>query len=197
MNNMKITPFLFVLILFSALSCRSNMETARVRIRQANMTNMQVSTGQEMPKEIVYTNDKGEEVKFKSVDFDTLYNEVVSSFELAGVTVVAKAKNVAERNGKVNLDFIITVPERLINDKWQLQLQPVAYKPTEKILLDKILLSGADFAKMQKKGYLQYQAFLNSIIPDSLYLQELFDKKGGNTKQRCLMTPLGYGKESR
>ena len=31
---------------------------------------------------------------------------------------------------------------------------------------------------MQKKGYMRYQAFMNSIIPDSLYLQKLFDEKG-------------------
>ena len=31
---------------------------------------------------------------------------------------------------------------------------------------------------MQKKGYMRYQAFMNSIIPDSLYLQRLFDEKG-------------------
>lgn len=31
---------------------------------------------------------------------------------------------------------------------------------------------------MQKKGYLQYQAFVSSIIPDSLYLKEMFNQKG-------------------
>ena len=31
---------------------------------------------------------------------------------------------------------------------------------------------------MQKRGYMRYQAFINSIIPDSLYLQKLFDGKG-------------------
>uniref|UniRef100_UPI0034A3D89E hypothetical protein n=1 Tax=Bacteroides sp. 2201st1_D9_2201SCRN_220225 TaxID=3143218 RepID=UPI0034A3D89E len=81
-------------------------------------------------------------------------------------------------NGKINLDFIVTVPGELISNKWQVQLTPVAYKPADTLYLDRIFLSGADFAKMQKKGYMRYQAFMNSIIPDSLYLQKLFDEKG-------------------
>ena len=98
--------------------------------------------------------------------------------ELSEITIVAKSKQVAERNGKINLDFIVTVPGELISNKWQVQLTPVAYKSADTLYLDRIFLSGADFAKMQKKGYMRYQAFMNSIIPDSLYLQKLFDEKG-------------------
>ncbi|MGZ2674586.1 hypothetical protein SD303_22370, partial [Bacteroides fragilis] len=65
-----------------------------------------------------------------------------------------------------------------INNKWQVQLTPVAYKPSDTLYLDKIFLSGADFAKMQEKGYMRYRAFMNSIIPDSLYMQKLLDSKG-------------------
>ena len=78
----------------------------------------------------------------------------------------------------MNLDFVVTVPGRLIDDKWQVQLTPVAYKRGRRIELERIFLSGADFVKRQKKGYAQYQAFINSIIPDSAYLKEMFDMKG-------------------
>ena len=86
--------------------------------------------------------------------------------ELSEVTVMAKSKQVAERNGKINLDFLVTVPGELINNKWQVQLTPVAYKPSDTLYLDKIFLSGADFAKMQEKGYMRYRAFMNSIIQE-------------------------------
>ena len=83
----------------------------------------------------------------------------------------------AERNGKINLDFVVTVRENWSATSGT-QLAPVAYKPSDTLYLDRIFLSGADFAKMQKRGYMRYQAFINSIIPDSLYLQKLFDGKG-------------------
>ena len=43
------------------------------------------------------------------------------TWELQGVVVEQRLKNVAERNGVVNLDFIVTVPKTLINDRWQLE----------------------------------------------------------------------------
>ena len=109
---------------------------------------------------------------------DSVTGEYITQMELSEITIVAKSKQVAERNGKINLDFIVTVPGELISNKWQVQLTPVAYKSADTLYLDRIFLSGADFAKMQKKGYMRYQAFMNSIIPDSLYLQKLFDEKG-------------------
>lgn len=171
----------FFFLLMSVTSCRlGNMETARVRIKQAGASAIRDTafTSGTLPKEISYIDDKGNRQIFTAVEYDSLSKQSMSVVQLSEVTVVARSRNVAERNGKVNLDFIITVPGELINDKWQLQLQPVAYKPKETIELDKILLSGSDFAKMQKQGYLQYQAFINSIIPDSLYLKEMFDRKG-------------------
>ena len=98
--------------------------------------------------------------------------------QLDEVTIVARNRNIPERAGKVNLDFVVTVPGRLIDDKWQVQLTPVAYKRGRRIELERIFLSGADFVKRQKKGYAQYRAFINSIIPDSAYLKEMFDMKG-------------------
>ena len=57
-------------------------------------------------------------------------------------------------------------------------LTPYADKNGRIIEFDKILLSGAQFIKQQAKGYQMYQNFINSIIPDSAYMQYLFDSKG-------------------
>ena len=46
----------------------------------------------------------------------------------------------------MKVDFVVTVPGRLIDDKWQVQLTPVAYKRGRRIELERIFLSGADFA---------------------------------------------------
>ncbi len=150
----------------------------RVRISQPRTSEAVTDTGYRPPQQITWTDDKGEQHIVTEAARDSVTGEYITQVELAEITVVARSKQVAERNGKINLDFVVTVPGELINNKWQLQLTPVAYKPSDTLYLDRIFLSGADFAKMQKKGYMRYQAFMNSIIPDSLYLQRLFDEKG-------------------
>lgn len=150
----------------------------RVRISQPRTSEAVTDTGYRPPQQITWTDDKGEQHIVTEAARDSVTGEYITQMELAEITVVARSKQVAERNGKINLDFVVTVPGELINNKWQLQLTPVAYKPSDTLYLDRIFLSGADFAKMQKKGYMRYQAFMNSIIPDSLYLQRLFDEKG-------------------
>ena len=170
----RIIPFVFCGLL---ISCTTERRLARVRISQPQMKETVADTGKQLPGQIAWTDDKGEEHLVKQVSHDSVTGENMTLIELSEVTVMAKSKQVAERNGKINLDFLVTVPGELINNKWQVQLTPVAYKPSDTLYLDKIFLSGADFAKMQEKGYMRYRAFMNSIIPDSLYMQRLLDSK--------------------
>jgi outer membrane protein OmpA-like peptidoglycan-associated protein len=167
---------LTAILLFSCNTTK--VDIARVRISQPDMIQKDDTASLQMPQQIKWTDEKGLQHIVVQAEKDSVTGEDITTVQLSEVTVTARSKQIAERNGKINLDFIITVPASLINKKWQLQLTPAAYMQKDSILLDKILLSGADFAKMQKKGYAQYQAFIASIIPDSLYLQELFDEKG-------------------
>jgi hypothetical protein len=104
--------------------------------------------------------------------------ENIMSVSLLDVTIVAKSRNIPERAGKISIDFMVQVPAKLIDNKWQVQLTPFADKNGKRIQFDKILLSGAQFLKQQKRGYQMYQNFVSSIIPDSAYMQRLFDEKG-------------------
>lgn len=131
-----------------------------------------------LPEIVEITDDNGKSYKI----VQSVQNEDGTSspfFELRGVTVVARNRNIAERNGKINMDFIVTVPKPLIDRKWQLRVYPRAFKQgDERIDLDPIVLSGADFLKKQKEGYEQYKRFIASIVPDSLYWREMINQKG-------------------
>ena len=175
-NTRRIIPY--ALLSGLLVSCVTDHKLARVRISQPQMKEAVADTGFRLPRQITWTDDKGKEHIVTEATKDSVTGEYITQMELSEITVVAKSKQVAERNGKINLDFIVTVPGELISNKWQVQLTPVAYKSADTLYLDRIFLSGADFAKMQRKGYMRYQAFMNSIIPDSLYLQKLFDEKG-------------------
>ena len=175
-NTRRIIPY--ALLSGLLVSCVTDHKLARVRISRPQMKEAVADTGFRLPRQITWTDDKGKEHIVTEATKDSVTGEYITQMELSEITIVAKSKQVAERNGKINLDFIVTVPGELISNKWQVQLTPVAYKSADTLYLDRIFLSGADFAKMQKKGYMRYQAFMNSIIPDSLYLQKLFDEKG-------------------
>lgn len=177
---MRKTRHILPFAVFSGLllSCSTAPRLARVRISQPQMRETAADTNYQLPKQVTWTDEKGVQHIVTEAAKDSVTGEYITQMELTEITVVARSKQVAERNGRINLDFVVTVPGELISNKWQLQLTPVAYKRTDTIRLEKIFLSGADFAKMQKKGYMRYQAFMNSIIPDSLYLQKLFDEKG-------------------
>jgi len=113
-----------------------------------------------------------------SVIWDYENHAQVHSYELGEVTVTAKSRNVVERNGKICIDFVINVPSALIDSRWQLQLQPKVFLLQDSMYLERLFISGADFLKMQQDGLRKYQNFLNSIIPDSAYLDRFFDENG-------------------
>ena len=184
----RIIPF--ALLSGLLLSCGSEHRLARVRISQPGVREETTDTACKVPEQIAWTDDKGERHIVTRAEKDSVTGEEITSVELSEITVMARSKQVAERNGKINLDFVVTVPGELISNKWQLQLAPVAYKPSDTLYLDRIFLSGADFAKMQKRGYMRYQAFINSIIPDwdsaccyagnCIHLPETFQYQTGN-----------------
>jgi len=127
----------------------------------------------------VYSQETKKKFREKYTEYGKDENgEDIMSVSLADVNIVAKSKNVPERAGKITLDFKVSVPTSLINNKWQIQLTPVADKNGSKIQFDKILISGAQFLRQQERGYQMYQNFISSIIPDSAYMQYLFDSKG-------------------
>lgn len=99
------------------------------------------------------------------------------SIKLKEIIVTAKMKNVPERFGKVDVDFIVSVPEELTNSKWQLNLTPHLIKADRISDFEDLVISGDDFRKLQQKQYAEFDRYLSKIIPDSLF-DEYFVKTG-------------------
>ncbi len=91
------------------------------------------------------------------------------SVQLSEVTVTAKMKNVPERLGKVDVDFIVSVPQELIGSKWQLNLTPHLIKRENISDFEDLVISGDDFKKLQQKQYMDFDKYLSKIVPDSLF----------------------------
>lgn len=99
------------------------------------------------------------------------------SIQLSEVTVIAKLKSVPERFGKVDIDFIVTVPETLIDKDWQLNLTPLLIKKDKHIPFDDVVITGGEFDKERMKGYAKYAGYLSGIIPDSLFNDRFVNMK--------------------
>ncbi len=105
--------------------------------------------------------------------------EMVAHDVIDAAVVSARFRNVAERHGKVDIQFQITVPSSMQDRAWQLRFQPVMHILGEERHLDRVIITGEDYRKGQLRGYQQYNRFLSSIITDTsrfvnLRLLELF-----------------------
>lgn len=92
--------------------------------------------------------------------------EMTATDVIRASRVTARFRNVAERHGKVDLKFQISVPEQLQDGKWQLQLYPDMFILEDSIRLEPVIITGAQYRRRQLRGYEQYRKFLDSIISD-------------------------------
>ena len=93
--------------------------------------------------------------------------EMVAHEQLQAAFVTARFRNVAERNGKVDLKFCISVPKQMMDSKWQLRLQPSMEVLGDTLRLEPVVITGKDYRKAQLRGYQQYERWLKGIISDT------------------------------
>ena len=105
--------------------------------------------------------------------------EMVAHDVLDAAVVTARFRNVAERNGRVDIEFQVIVPQSMQDSRWQLRFRPRMYIMQDTLDLDPVIITGAEYRKAQLKGYQQYEKFLATIVtnPDEFvnwWLLELF-----------------------
>ena len=105
--------------------------------------------------------------------------EMVAHDVLDAAVGTARFRNVAERNGRVDIEFQVIVPQSMQDSRWQLRFRPRMYIMQDTLDLDPVIITGAEYRKAQLKGYQQYEKFLATIVtnPDEFvnwWLLELF-----------------------
>lgn len=116
---------------------------------------------------LMIKDDEGREMLLMKSVRDEETGEMVASEELDAVVVTAVFRNVAERGGKVGLDFRISVPSAMMDSRWQIRLHPRLIMLGDTTAVDDVILTGSEFRKVQLKGYQQYDRFVARIITDS------------------------------
>ncbi|NDV60267.1 hypothetical protein D0T85_19445 [Bacteroides sp. 519] len=120
-------------------------------------------------------------------------------YTLSQVTVTSQARFAPVREGQVNIDFIIHVPEAYLSDDFQLTLTPELITPDSVVNLEDVVLRGKNFIELQKQDYERFDNYLSGIIDPSAYDSAFVDRRGVNRELgRRRQTELDsyYGKWS-
>jgi len=182
-------PLVLILLIVSLCSqgCSGPSKLQRVQTEQ-----MQASIGlvqeteikrlemDDMPRPdtLVVRDDDGREIIIMKAIKDE-NGEMVATDVINAAVVEARFRNVAERHGKVDIEFQIRVPKDMQDEAWQLRFYPQMHILGDTLNLEQVILTGAKYRKAQLRGYQQYEKYLASIVTDStrfinMRLLELF-----------------------
>ena len=93
--------------------------------------------------------------------------DMVASDVIVPSVVVGSFRNVAERMGKIDLRFDISIPSDLTDSRWQLRLSPLMHIMGEDVSLDPVYITGSQYRAAQLRGYERYERFIAGIVTDS------------------------------
>lgn len=155
-------------------------------------------------QEFVFTKADGSEVPLNvTAEWDSINKETMTSIALDEVVIAAtSSRNTAERDGKINIEFIVTVPIELQRENWMVDVFPILSKGgVSEDSLRELRFTGSEFRQRQEKDYQRYDRFLEGIIPDSVnfyhtfvdyhaferYLDRLYYRKQGLEKKWAVL----------
>ena len=108
---------------------------------------------------------------------DTLENgERVMQVQLEEVVVVARSRTLPERMGRVDVDFVITLPKAIQGSCRNIIVTPILHNRGERKAFDELSIRGVLFNKVQQRDYWQYNRYLDVFNPDSIRAERAFDR---------------------
>jgi len=112
------------------------------------------------------------------VDVDSLSGEKMMSVAIDEVVISASnRRNLVERNGKINVEFVVSVPQELQARNWQLVVDPQLLKGADTLAFDPLVYSGDRFRTMQRREYARYDDYLGRIVDSADYFERFGDKR--------------------
>lgn len=153
--------YIFISLLFLLCGCRLTHKLERTNYRPVlNQPLKHQKTSDDNSVQIgangTQSKENANEEQIRTRDEKT--GEDIVTVDLEEITVVARTKNVPERFGKVSLDFIVTVPTKLLDKRWMITLTPQITKGDEVKSLEDIIINGELYNLYQKRGRSMYEA---------------------------------------
>ena len=169
---------LVVLLLGGMFGCsvagRLQRQQATARLAQLTRAERQERQQDSRPQVVKLQRDSN---TFYLAPVDTLSNgERVMALRIEQVTVVAKARTIPERNGRVTLDFIVTLPKTLLGSSRSVVITPILHKPGESVPLEDLVIRGGRFSLLQERDYWQYETYVERFRPDTVGREAAFNR---------------------
>lgn len=164
-----------MLLLGVAVSCgptklqtlqRSQTQASLVLPKESEIPELEYHVAK---KDTVVFHDKetGKDLILMKAVKDELTGDMVANEVLDAAIVTARFRNIAERRGKVDLQFQVVVPAAMQDSKWQLRFYPDMFILGDSTRLEPVIITGKEYRKAQLKGYEQYEKFLSKIVEDT------------------------------
>lgn len=165
-----------------AVSCASQRKIGRVR-SQAMSAGISLTEEQELPElsvnvpvsadtMVVEDPDGNKVLIMRAVKDDN--GEMVATDVIKAAVITSRFRNVAERNGRVDLRFRITVPQAMQDSEWQLRFYPRLAMLGDTAALNPVYITGSGYRKAQLRGYQRYERFLSTIVSDTTVFIDRF-----------------------
>ena len=171
----KTVAFGLTLMLFSC-SVTGNLQRRQTTVHLSQLTRAERQERQAdyRPQVMKLQRDSN---TFFLTPVDTLTDgERVMSLQIEQVTVVAKVRSVPERNGRVKLDFIVTLPKQLLGKSRSVMVTPVLHKPDGRMALEDLVIRGGRFSLLQQRDYWQYETYIDRFRPDTVGREAVFNR---------------------
>ena len=184
MRRSLITCGLLLLLAAALLSACGTRRKANDVFRRQLVASLQLPRQEEYLPEVAnvkaprrdtlrVTDLDGREMIIMKAVRDESSGEMVAAEMLDAAMVTARFRNIAERHGKIDLEFQVLVPPEMRDSRWQLRLHPDMFVLEDSLRLDDVVITGLDYRKAQLRGYQQYEKFLSRIINDTLAFVDL------------------------
>ena len=123
---------------------------------------------------IIIKDAQGNEQFLMKAVQDEETGEMVATEVLEAATVTARFQNIAERRGKVDLEYLVTVPENMLNNDWQFRLYPSMVIQGDSTDLEAIFITGRGYREAQLRGYERYDRFIRKIVEEDIYFVNIY-----------------------
>ena len=153
---------------------RLQRQQATARLAQLTRAERQERQQDSRPQVVKLQRDSN---TFYLAPVDTLADgERVMALQIEQVTVVAKMRSIPERNGRVVLDFIVTLPKQLLGRSRSVVITPILHKPDESVPLEDLVIRGGRFSLLQQRDYWQYETYIERFRPDTVGREVAFNR---------------------
>ena len=179
MNYNKSTYYLagaVAVLLGAAVSCgptklqqlqQNKTQASLVLPRESEIPELEYHQKARKDTIVLHDEDTGKDLILMKAVRDEATGDMVANEVLDAAIVTARFRNIAERRGKVDLQFQVIVPKEMQDSKWQLRFNPDMFILEDSTRLEPVIITGKDYRKAQLKGYEQYENFLAKIVQDT------------------------------